>query len=95
MVKTINVKLPDDLYRQLRMMMVEADAYSWEDFFRKIVSHEVDVYFEVISVDDEEPERHTIEFRLGDYIYRYENGDIILVSSPRRRIPLMGVTRSI
>lgn len=94
-MKTINVQLSDELYRQLKTMMIESEAYTWQDFFTKVVSHEIDVYVEIISIDGERPEGHTLEFKLGDYVYRYENGDIVMLSSPekkKRRLALMGKT---
>jgi len=79
------VQLSDELYRQLKMMMLESDAHTWQDFFTKIVSHEIDVYVEIISIDGERPEGHTLEFKLGDYVYRYENGDLVMLSSPEKK----------
>jgi len=84
-LKTINVQLPDKLYRQLKTMMLESEAYTWQEFFTKIVSHEIDVYVEIISIDGERPEGHTLEFKLGDYVYRYENGDLVMLSSPEKK----------
>jgi len=85
-VKNINVSLDDELYRQLKLTMLEAGAESWQDFFRKIVSGEADVYFELVKVDGEDPSLHVVEFKLGDYLYRYEHGTITLLRSPRKRL---------
>lgn len=83
-MKTINVELPDSLYTKLKKMMAEAETPTWKKFFEKIASQEIDVYIEILSVDDDSPEGHTVDFKLGDYVYRYKDGQLVLLSSPER-----------
>lgn len=80
----INVRVSDDLYRQLRKTMAESGYRSWAEFLEKVATGEIDLRFEFVSIDEESPEGHTAVFRLGDYTYAYRDGDFSLVRSPPR-----------
>ena len=79
--KTLNIVMPEELYRELVKMKVESEAENWIDFFKALVSGEIKIFFRILSVDGEEPDKHVCIFKLGDRVFRYENG----VSKPLDR----------
>lgn len=81
---TINVELGEDLYRKLKAMKAEAGPLTWQEFFKKIVSKEVEIYMEILSIDGKPPSDHSVDFKLGQYVYRFQNGDMTLLSNGKR-----------
>ena len=63
-------------------MKAEAECESWIKFFRKIVSREVEIAVDLISIDDDDPTKHTVIFKLGYYTYKYNHGQTELLFKP-------------
>lgn len=76
-------KYPDKTTVWLKRSTVEAlqeigrKNESYDDVVKRLLGAaqgEVDVFVDVISVDGDNPQRHSLILQLGEFVYKWENG---------------------
>lgn len=78
----INVRLEDDIYGLLQSLKVRSGCRNWVEFLTKIASGEVEINIEFLEIDSESPTKHEVIFRLGDFIYKFKEGDFTPIKTP-------------
>ena len=91
----LHVELSDEVYRELLKAKIDAGCRTWPEFLELVARGEIDIKVEIISVDGEPAEGHTVEFMLGDYRYLWNGSDFILLEAPERRPPLRATGRRV
>lgn len=75
-------------------MRLQNKAKTWEEFLTMVSRGYIDISFLIISVDGDSPENHVVEFKIGDFQYRWDGDDFQLVSSPVDKDLVLKVLRA-
>ena len=79
---TLNIHLPDAVYRELVKAKMDAGCRSLPEFLGKVALGEIEIRVRILSVDGEPAEEHTVEFLLGDFKYHWTGYEFELVKEP-------------
>ena len=82
MSPNINIQLDDETYASLQSIKLASGCRTWDLFFKKIATGEVEVDVEFLEIDGDQTASHTIVFRLGEFIYKFENGEFTPIKTP-------------
>ena len=78
----INVEISENLYNRMIEAKGKLFAKNWVDFFDKLISGETEIFIEILTVDNTLAEKHTVKFKLGDYIYLWNGKTFETIQSP-------------
>lgn len=77
----LNFTVSENLLQRLREAKVELHCRNWAELLEKCLEGEGEVDIDFIIVNEQPAKNYDITFKLGDYLYKWEKGKIILLSS--------------
>jgi len=69
------IEVDEETLKLLRSLKTSTESYN--DLLKNILRGDIFVYFDFISIDNDEPNKHIVIFRVGDFYYRFENGKFL------------------
>lgn len=74
----VTIKLDAETLELIKEMRISTEG--WNDIIRRLVEESGKlVSFNMLSVDYDEPEKHTVIFQLGNVYYKYEDGKFYMI----------------
>lgn len=69
------IEVDEETLNLLRSLKTSSESYN--DVLKNLLHGEIFIYFDFISIDNDNPNNHVVIFRVGDYYYRYEKGSFV------------------
>lgn len=80
--KVTSIQIHQSTLKELRKFGEAGESY--EDIIQRFLTGEV--WVDIISVDNESPNKHVVLFRLGKSNYLYDKGSFIPLSKEKRSV---------
>lgn len=86
-IPNINLTVTEKQHRKFREAKARLYAKNWADMIETLIEGEGEIQTRIISIDGEDPKKHSMTIQLGDYIYKYDGlkDEFIMLESAQER----------